>query len=317
MVGVSWPPFALLARKRRANLARVAGFRGFRRVPHSTRVLLGGSAWRLGVQGLDVQWRNRHEPTLEVWEKSTMAELADDPLLKRLAPLVARVMHMQLVAESKGQQTIKLPADVKHIHEVYCNSFELQGGLDGLETTLAFLRECLRPEEWLDVKRYQYHYENYIIRSVGFIDRMHLFAGKAMLMSAKKLKDIRANKHVEDHARRYNTAVLSQLRLARSRVAPDRSRRNLVVHVERFSNRILAMAQMPSLLSDSTLAEQVRAHVNDAIQVELVAAGQVVNDLRATTEALVDALESELGCLVEVAEAWLKTLSPSVEQEVQ
>jgi hypothetical protein len=84
---------------------------------------------------------------------------------------------------------------------------------------------------------YRYHYENFIFRAVGVIDRSHRLVGASLMLDAKKYESSRGNLYVSKEVKEAYPAVYAALVSITTTVDSHKALRNAVIHASAFSNR--------------------------------------------------------------------------------
>jgi len=73
---------------------------------------------------------------------------------------------------------------------------ELDNSLTALRLSSRFVNE-LADQPTRDLNVYRYHYENFLLRVIGFDDRAHRLVGAALLMNKSKFEGTGGNKFVQ------------------------------------------------------------------------------------------------------------------------
>lgn len=124
------------------------------------------------------------------------------------------------------------------------NVFERVGELDNAVKSLR-LAMCFA----MDVKNtyedapevYRYHYENFLLRLTGLVDRAHRLVGVSLLLSPSKLKKIGANEFVAKSIASEYPELLECLKKLATIAAKHKTSRNEVAHSTAFSTRELGL----------------------------------------------------------------------------
>jgi hypothetical protein len=204
--------------------------------------------------------------------------------------------HLQSYAR-KGLQEVKpnggeFKATEKEAYAA--NVFERVGELDNsvksLRLAMGFVLDLKNTHEYApDV--YRYHYENFLFRLIGIVDRAHRLVGTSLLLSSSKLEGIRANKFVtESTAADYPELHECLKRLATS-AAKHKTSRNEVAHSKAFSTRALglfsAVVSLNFELGDKT---QINELMDSYFSVGGTELALLVAEMVTGIEALLDAL---------------------------
>lgn len=117
---------------------------------------------------------------------------------------------------------------------------ELDNSLDSLRLALNYIVElsaapCPSPAE------YRYHYENFIFRTVGLVDRAHRLVGASLMLEAKQYECVSGNSYVMSEVKVKHPKVFAALRNIVSRVSEHKPIRNELIHSSAFSSRELGL----------------------------------------------------------------------------
>ena len=154
--------------------------------------------------------------------------------------------HLQSYAWKALQETKlnggKFRATAKELFAA--NVFERVGELDNSVKSLRLAMDYVlnldsTHEDAPDV--YRYHYENFLLRLTGIVDRAHLLVGTSLQLSPSKLKKIGANSFVAKHVTS-NYPELDECLRGLSNVASKyKTPRNEIAHTNAFSSRELGL----------------------------------------------------------------------------
>jgi Cthe_2314-like HEPN len=124
------------------------------------------------------------------------------------------------------------------------NVFERIGELDNavksLRLAMGFVTDLKNTHE--DAPEvYRYHYENFLLRLTGLVDRAHRLVGASLLLCPSRLKKIGANEFVEKEIASDYPELLECLRKLTTVSAKHKTSRNKVAHSKAFSTRELGL----------------------------------------------------------------------------
>lgn len=119
---------------------------------------------------------------------------------------------------------------------------ELDNALAALHLTLSFVMD-LSAQPSPDPDIYRYHYENFVLRIIGFIDRAHRLVGSALLMDKAKLESIRGNKLVQKQVKTDYPDIHNALQSVTQAVDSYQGPRNELIHNTAFTSRELGLFQ--------------------------------------------------------------------------
>lgn len=118
---------------------------------------------------------------------------------------------------------------------------ELDNSISSIRLALNFILG-LDPNLNATSEIYRYHYENFIFRSVGIIDRTHRLVGASLVLNAKKYECTKGIKYIQGYLEEHNHPLISAALLAvTNAVNLNKSPRNELIHSAAFSSRELSL----------------------------------------------------------------------------
>jgi len=119
---------------------------------------------------------------------------------------------------------------------------ELDNALVALRLTLDFvIKLSAQPSPDPDI--YRYHYENFVLRVIGFVDRANRLVGSALLMDKAKLESTRGNSLVQQQVKTNYPHIHDALQSVTQAVESYREPRNELIHNTAFTSRELGLFQ--------------------------------------------------------------------------
>jgi hypothetical protein len=164
------------------------------------------------------------------------ASLMEHAGLRCLEPHFQRYTIKGLEAVSAGRVSAKATAVEYFAQAVYGRVGELDNTLAALRLVVRFLddlRQLPDPEPEI----YRYHYENFIFRGIGAVDRAFLLVADALLLSKRARK---TNQLIAEHVQKH-TQVHEALLRVKDTMEAYRESRNVVIHDSAYSSRELGM----------------------------------------------------------------------------
>lgn len=117
---------------------------------------------------------------------------------------------------------------------------ELDNSVKSLRLAMGFILDLKNThEDAPDV--YRYHYENFLLRLTGIVDRAHRLVGAALLLDPSKLEKIGANEFVAKSIAVDYPELHECLKRLEAAAAKHKTSRNEVAHSKAFSTRELGL----------------------------------------------------------------------------
>lgn len=221
-------------------------------------------------------------------------DLVGHPGLKVLLPAVASALQKRLTAVSSQNNSTASPEAEGYAARVFDKVVELDNSLGALRLALKFVTE-LGHEKKPDPDVYRYHYENFVLRVVGFLDRAHRLVGAALQLSVKKVESVHGNTYVQEQVKAEHAEVHAALLAVSQVVESYRKPRNELVHAAAFSSRDLGLFTALKHVKIETAGidadELARQHYSKGgAEISLA-----IVDLKAALNTLLDALTPHFG----------------------
>ncbi len=159
--------------------------------------------------------------------------------LKVLHPSMTRYLKKGL-AEIGSDQVFAASAAEIYASVVCERVLELDNALSALRLTMDFVMELGR-EAKPDPDIYRYHYENFVLRVIGFVDRAHRLVGAALAMPVKKVEGTGGNAFVQKQILTAYPGVHAALLAVAKTVESYKGPRNELIHSTAFSSRELGL----------------------------------------------------------------------------
>lgn len=140
---------------------------------------------------------------------------------------------------------------------------------------------------------YRYHYENFLLRLTGVVDRAHRLVGVSLELDAGKLNSIGSNPFVMKAVMTDHPALHGALKGLSDAVAAHKDARNAVAHSEAYSSRVLStiaaatMVEQDLDLGGIDLKELAKHHFAEGG----ASLARLIAEMVSGVEALLDALE--------------------------
>ena len=156
--------------------------------------------------------------------------------LRCLEPHFCSYALKGLEAVKAGQRSAKATSAEYFARAVYDRVGELDSTLASLRLVGRFLGEVSQATD-PDPEVYRYHYENFIFRGIGAVDRAFLLVADALLLSKRARK---TNQLIAEQVERH-PGVHAALLAVKATMEVYRKTRNVVVHDSAYSSRELGI----------------------------------------------------------------------------
>lgn len=222
-------------------------------------------------------------------------DLIDHPGLKVLLPFFTSYLQKGLSVIGTENKTFHASAVEKYAASVYERVSELDNALASLRLTLNFVMDLGR-ERTPDPEIYRYHYENFVLRVIGFVDRAHRLVGATFLLPMKRVEGSRGNVFVRQQVESEHAQVHLALLAVSEAVDSYKDPRNELTHSTAFSSSELGLFTSVKHFGIDTngidIDELARNHFSEGgIEIALTIA-QLVKTLKALLEELAPYFES-------------------------
>lgn len=172
--------------------------------------------------------------------KKQTRNLSDHPGLQVLLPHYNSYALKGLAAFRSGERRFHASAVDIYAAGVFERVSELDNALAALRLTAGFVRELdSQPGPSPDI--YRYHYENFVLRVIGFVDRAHRLVGAALLLNRKQFEGPAGNQYVQRQVQLQDDELLSALQAVAQAVESYKGPRNELVHAAAFSTPELGL----------------------------------------------------------------------------
>ena len=216
-------------------------------------------------------------------------DLVDHPALKVLFPHLQSYYLRSLKALKSKEKKASPLAIESYSSFVFDKVCELDNALASLRLTLQFLMD-LAAETNANPEAYRYHYENFMLRVIGFIDRAHRLVGATLLLPPNKCEAIGGNAFVKKQTKTGHPGVHSALIAVTDVVESYREPRNELIHSSAYSNRELGLYLAINSLNIDTGDIDVKApkqqHFMSGVSEVAIAIAELVGALSALLDEL-------------------------------
>ncbi|HDR2971122.1 hypothetical protein ACNFZE_16400 [Pseudomonas aeruginosa] len=164
--------------------------------------------------------------------------LAGHPGVAVLFPHVQSYLQKGMVAYQSGEKRINASTAEIYAEGVWERVSELDNALSALDLTWDFISN-LGSSGTPVPETYRYHYENFVLRVIGVVDRAHRLVGASLLMDRRKYEGVGGNRHVEGRVRSDHPQIHAALVAVADAVGKYRGPRNELIHSSTFSTQEL------------------------------------------------------------------------------
>lgn len=221
-------------------------------------------------------------------------DLTDHPSLHILRPFITSYLKKGLA--EIGSENKTFPASAAEIYAAgVCERVsELDNALAALRLTLDFVMD-LGKEPKPDPDIYRYHYESFVLRVIGFVDRAHRLVGTSFVMPMKKVEGIGGNAFVQKQIVADHPHVHAALLAVSDAVDSYKGPRNELIHATSFSSRELGLFTSIKHLgidTDGLNTDELARHHFSKGGIEIaVTIAKLVETLKALLDALTPLFE--------------------------
>lgn len=175
-------------------------------------------------------------------EQNHRLGLIDHPGLQVLMPHLKSYLLKGLAELQSGGTRFPGTAVETYASGVAERVSELDNALQALRLTLDFVID-LGKQRNPDPNLFRYHYENFVLRVIGFVDRAHRLVGSALLLDKAKFESIHGNRFVQSQVKDTHPDIHAALMGVAKAVDGYRGPRNELIHSSAFSSRELGLFQ--------------------------------------------------------------------------
>jgi hypothetical protein len=171
--------------------------------------------------------------------KEQTRTLSDHPGLQVLLPYYGSYARKGMEAFRSEKRRFKASTVEEYAAGVFARVTELDNALGALRLTAGFVTE-LGTQSSPGPDIYRYHYENFVLRVIGIVDRAHRLVGAALLLDRKKFEGTTGNQYVQQQIK--SDAELSMaLRGVVQAVKSYKGPRNELIHAAAFNTPELGL----------------------------------------------------------------------------
>lgn len=216
------------------------------------------------------------------------------PVLKPLGPHLQIYATKGLREAQSGGNTFRATPLESYAANIFERVGELDSCVESMRLALFFILDLAKTSE-PKTEVYKYHYENFILRLTGVVDRAYCLVGVSMGLKPKTFEKIGGNKAVAKSLRPNHQTILDCLECIAEVSSKKKILRNDIAHSKAFSSRELGLFSAIEILNypSAETAEVVplMAHYFTSGGSELAA---LIAELIAAVEQLLETLQPVL-----------------------
>lgn len=189
----------------------------------------------------------------------------------------------------EGKDRFQVSAIETYATGVFSRVDELDTALVSLRLACRFVTE-LGSEPSPSPAIYRYHYENFVLRVIGLVDRAHRLVGASLLLPSEKYEAMRGNSFVQKATKTKHPKLFSALGAVANAVNSYRGPRNELIHSSAYSSRELGIfvgIEQFNVDTGSLDLNELKREYSSAGAAEIE---RTIRQLMATLTALLDEL---------------------------
>lgn len=215
--------------------------------------------------------------------------LIDHPHLTVLIPHLHSYCEKGLTNFVAGKKNFSVSAIETYANGVFERVSELDTALVSLRLACLFITE-LGSESNPSPDIYRYHYENFVLRVIGLVDRAHRLVGASLLLPARHYEVIGGNRFVQSSTKSNHPGVHRALNAVALAVKGYRGPRNELIHSSAYSSRELGIFAGVEQFSVDTGAIDINELKRDYSSAGASEIEETINRLFKTLSDLLDEL---------------------------
>lgn len=222
-------------------------------------------------------------------DTSVDKNLIDHPNLVVLFPHMDSYCERGLTNFIAGKRSFPASAIETYAKGVFARVDELDAALVSLRLACRFVTELgseLNPSPAI----YRYHYENFVLRVIGLVDRAHRLVGASLLLASEKYQGMGGNSFVQKATKTDHPGLFKALRAIAEAVSGYRGPRNELIHSSAYSSRELGTFMGVEQLSLDTGAIDINELKRNYSSAGATEIEQTIGSLVETLTALLDEL---------------------------
>ena len=222
-------------------------------------------------------------------DTSTDKNLIDHPNLVVLLPHMHSYCEKGITNFAAGKDSLSVSTIETYASGVFERVAELDTALISLRLAFRFVNE-LSSEINPNPDVYRYHYENFVFRVIGLVDRAHRLVGASLLLPSKKYEGVGGNRFVQSETKTKRPRLHRALSAVATAVNNYREPRNELIHSNAYSSRELGIFMGVEQFNVDTGSVDVKELKRDYSSTGAAEIEQTIGRLVTTLTALLDEL---------------------------
>ena len=222
-------------------------------------------------------------------DTSTDKNLIDHPNLVVLLPHMHSYCEKGITNFSAGKDSFSVSIIETYASGVFERVAELDTALISLRLAHRFVNE-LSSEINPNPDVYRYHYENFVLRVIGLVDRAHRLVGASLLLPSKKYEGVGGNQFVQSETKTKRPRLHGALSAVAAAVNNYRGPRNELIHSNAYSSRELEIFMGVEQFNVDTGSVDIKELKRDYSSTGAAEIEQTIGRLVTTLTALLDEL---------------------------
>ena len=197
------------------------------------------------VYDLSMARTEAHTPALDAEavdpnRPQTPPALIDHPALKALLGDFTAYAKSGLSAVQSGRKQFDASEASLYAAAVMERVIAVDDTMASLHIASRYLHE-LSTQADSATALHRYHYENFVLRAIGAVDRVYRLIGAALRLDPRRYDSSSGNRHVDQYVRLHHPDLHASVATVHGLGEHYRAIRNALIHAEAYSNRELGL----------------------------------------------------------------------------
>lgn len=184
-------------------------------------------------------------PTL----RQAPSSLIDHPALKALLGDFVEYAQSGLSAAQSGRRQFNACEASLYAAAVMERVVAVDDAMASLHIASTYLHE-LSTQADSAAALHRYHYENFILRIIGGVDRVYRLIGAALQLDPRRYDSSSGNRYVDQYVQLHHPGLYASVATIHGLGEHYRAIRNALIHADQYSNRDLGMFDIVRRLGD-------------------------------------------------------------------